>query len=332
MLQKKETVPKILKSYLNYLIAIRGYSINTIKAYGSDLMQFFSFIQEYKEMCTSITDFNIFILMQVKEADIIAFLVFLNFNKNNNPYTRQRKLNTIRTFFKWLFSTYPTGNQVKNPTSNINSIIKMVRIPKHLSLDQARKIQNVFNLQNSNFPARNNAIISLFLCTGVRLSELININLIDVNFENNSIAIIYGKNNKERIVYFNKYCQNKILEYIDERYRKEKVINLNSPLFINKYGKRVGVDAVEDICANAYKLIGLENLGYTTHTLRHTAASLIYTYVKEDILLLKQFLGHSYISTTQIYTHISNKKVKEAVEKHPLSTYDKKAKKEKIVA
>lgn len=329
MLFREKDVPKILKNYLNYLAGIKGYSINTLKAYCSDLMQFFNFIQNYKQISVPISNFNIFILLQVKESDIIAFLVFLNFIKNNNPYTRQRKLNSIRTFFKWLFFTYPSGYQRKNPASEIHSIKKILRIPKHLSLEQAKRIQNIFNLQNSNFHRRNNAIISLFLSTGIRLNELININLSDINFENNSI-IILGKNDKERIVYFNKNCKQKILEYINERNRKEKVISLNSPLFINKYGKRVGADAVEDICSKAYKLIGLGGLGYTTHTLRHTAASLIYTYVQEDILLLKQFLGHRYVSTTQIYTHLSNNKIKEAVEKHPLSTYDKKMETEKI--
>lgn len=329
MIQKNKTIPKILKSFLNYLSTVRGYSNNTIKAYCSDLMQFFTFMHHYKNIFVPVSDFNVFTLLQTKESDVIAFLVYLNFNKNNNPYTRQRKLSAIRRFFKWLLSTYPIENKTKNPVSNLESIKKVERIPKHLTLEQAKKIQDIFNFKNSMFPARNNAIISLFLATGIRLSELINMNLENINFENDSIVVL-GKNNKQRTVYFHKYCKQKMLEYINVRYRSQKIIKLNSPLFINRYGKRIGIDAVEDICKNAYKLMELDGLGYTTHTLRHTAASIIYMYVKEDMLLLKQFLGHSNITTTQIYTHISNKNIKEALEKHPLNTYKRFSKREKI--
>lgn len=320
MLSKSTTIPKILKNYLNYLTAIRGYSVNTVKAYCSDIMQFFNFIQDYKQIPVSINNFNIFILLQIKEADIIAFLVFLNFNKTNNPYTRQRKINAIRTFFKWLFSNYPIANQKKNPAIGIGSVKKMVRLPKHLTLEQAKQIQNIFNLKNSQFPTRNNAIIALFLSTGMRLSELINLNIIDINLTNNS-TVVLGKNNKERKVYINKYCREKLLKYINERYRKEKIIDINSPLFINKSGERIGSDAVEGICTRAYKLIGIEGEGYTPHTLRHTAATIMYTHVKEDILLVKEFLGHSSLMSTEIYTHINNTKLKEATERNPLNYY-----------
>ena len=106
MSKKDPIIPKILEKYLNYLIAVKGCSINTIKAFSSDIMQFFNFFRTYKEIQTPVKDFNIFIILQVREADIIAFLVYLNYNRDNSPYTRQRKIVALRSFYKWLFSIH----------------------------------------------------------------------------------------------------------------------------------------------------------------------------------------------------------------------------------
>lgn len=322
MLKENKIIPIILKKYLNYLIVIKGFSINTVKAYTSDLMQFFNFIRKYKQIPIFVNNFNIFVLLKVETSDIIAFLVYLNYNKNNNPYTRQRKVTSIKSFYKWIFLLYPINELKVNPTINLEHIKKVVRFPKFLSLNQAKEIQNVFNSLNAKFPERNNTIISLFLSTGLRISELININLGDVNFENNSIRVI-EKNNRERIVYFNDYCKNKILQYIETRKNSGQILDLKSPLFINRYGERIGVDGVEDICKKAYKLIGIVESGFTAHTLRHTSATLIYTYVKSDILLIKKFLGHSSLASTEIYTHLNNKKIKDAINNNPLNNYSK---------
>lgn len=322
MLQQSKTIPKILEKYLNYLIAVKGCSVNTLKAFSSDLMQFFNFIEKYKEIPIPVSDFNIFVLLQVKESDIIAFLIYLNFNRDNSPYTRQRKVTALKSYYKWLFSVFTKINNRKNPTLGLASIKKVERLPKHLTLSQTKDIQKIFNHSNTRFPERNNAIISLFLSTGMRLSELININLGDVNLEDNSIVIL-GKNSRERIVYFSNYCKEVLLQYINVRRLNQENMNLKSPLFLNKRGERVGVQAIENICKKAYHLIGIDELGYTTHTLRHTAATIMYTYVKEDILLIKNFLGHESLASTEIYTHIHNKYLKQAVERNPLNHYER---------
>lgn len=132
------------------------------------------------------------------------------------------------------------------------------------------------------------------------------------------LLLYFGKNNKERIIYFSNYCKEKIQEYLNTRKPND-----NKALFINRYGNRVGIDAVENICKKAYKLLKINNSNFTTHTLRHTAATIMYTYVKEDILLLKSFLGHTSIVSTQIYTHLNNNELKEAVNKNPLNNYKK---------
>ena len=307
--------PKILKDFLDYLASIKNYSLHTIKNYYLDLMMFFNFIKEYMNIAVEIKEFNIFILANVKEKDIIAFLVYLNFNKDNTAQTRQRRLSSIRTFYKWLFINYPPFNTKKNLTKYIPNIEPVTRLPKYLNLEQAKKIQEVFNISNSRFPLRDNMIVTMFLHTGMRLSELINIDICDVDFYSKSIRIV-GKNNKERKVFLNKVVMKKLEIYLNWR----NYTNINEPLFLNKNKQRIGVNGVENICKKAFELLGLGEYNYTTHTLRHTIATIIYKHTK-DIFLLEKFLGHSCIEATEIYTHVDNIKIKEAVEKNPLSNY-----------
>lgn len=326
-----KTIPEILTRFDNYFLGIRGFSIKTIKAYNINLLMFFKFIISYMNLKIKLNKINTIVLLQVKKSDIIAFLVYCNFKKDNTAETRQCKLAAIKTFYKWLLSTIPDGYSQNNPTKEIPNIEKIEKLPRHLSLDQAKKIQEIFTLENSRFSLRNNAIISTFLSTGARASELINANLRDINLKNSTLTVI-GKGNKERTLYLNKSCKEKLSKYIYQRNRNKKTINPNEPLFLNKNGCRIGIDGIEDICKKAFKLIGLDNCGYTTHTLRHTAATMIYIYVSQDILLLKEFLGHESITSTKIYTHIYNKQVKEAVEKNPLNTFEKTENREEEVA
>lgn len=278
--------PKIIISFLNYLSASLGYSINTLKAYNTDLIQFFKFIKTYHNLEIDINNFSVFVLLKVKKQDILAFQVYLNYNRNNSPYSRQRKIYSIRAFYEWLLLSFP-GND--NPTNSLPNIPKIVRLPKCLTLEEAKKIQKVFTLENSRFALRNNTIISLFLHTGMRVSELLSLNVGNIDFNDSSICVI-GKGNRERKVYLNKFCKEQLSKYLKNRFKDVQKVNVNVPLFVGVRNKRLGIDGVEVICKNAYKLIGLEDKNYTTHTLRHTAASIIYNYVQEDILILKEFL------------------------------------------
>lgn len=323
--------PLILNNFLNYLLGIENYSIRTIKAYNSSLNMFFEFILKYMDLKINLKKINTIILLQVKKSDVIAFLVYCNFVRNNTAETRQCKLSAIRTFYKWLLSTIPGGYLQTNPALEIPNIEKIEKIPRHLTLEQAKRIQEIFTLENSRFALRNNAIISTFLSTGARVSELINTNIRDVNFNKNTLTVI-GKGNKERTLYLNEKAKNSLKKYLEQRNRNKKIISLNEPLFLNKNGHRLKIDGMEDICSKAFKLIGLSNYNYTTHTLRHTAATMMYLYVTQDILVIKEFLGHTSITSTQIYTHSYNKKVKEAVDKNPLNDFEKTENREEEVA
>ncbi len=313
---EKET-PGILNEFLEYLQAIKNYSKNTIDGYKLDLMQFFKFINEYHHFNIHLKDFNIFILLRVQESDVIAFLVYLNYFKDGSVMTRQRKLTAIRQFYRWLINLHP-GCTKTNPVANIDNIKRVERLPKYIPLKKSKELQSIFNITNSRYPQRNNAILCLFLNSGIRLNELINIKISDINFKQNTIKV-RGKGNIERTIYFNELCTKKIKEYLKFRERKGEVLDINNFLFLNNKHKQLGTDGIEYICNKAYKLADLEEYGYTIHTLRHTAATILYRYVTQDLLVLKEFLGHKHITTTQIYTHVYNKQLIDAINRHPLN-------------
>ena len=308
--------PAILNDFLNYLLNTKNYSIGTVLGYEIDLNIFFKFILKYKDIPLTIKSITVFILMQINQDDILAFLVYINYYKNNCSITRKRKVAAIKTFFKWLYMYNPSVHK-KNPTKEFPVIQQIKRMPKYLTLNQAKEIQNIFNAENCNQYIRNNTIITLFLNTGIRLSELINMNIEDIDFEEKKIKIL-AKGNKERYVYFSEYCKNKLLKYME--IRQSKKITENA-LFISTRNRRLSKSSIENICRQAYKLMGLNDKKYCVHTLRHTAATIYFEANGRDILLLKEILGHSSILSTQIYTHTYSNLTKEAVNKNPLSDY-----------
>lgn len=314
--------PILLVDFLNYLNNVKNYSITTIKEYKIDLMFFFRFIKEYCNIEIEIKDFNIFTFTNIKESDIIAFLVYLNYTKDDSASTRKRKLCSIKAFYKWLFTFNPIGD-IKNPALDLPSIRDMKILPKYLSLKKVKKVIDVFNSENSKFPIRNNTIIALFLNCGLRASELININLCDINLSDGYIRI-FGKGHKERICYLNNNIKKRLTEYINIRNTSKNIIDVYEPLFLSYRKGRLNLRTVEKIVKDAYRLAKIGDRGYTVHTLRHTTATLIYEHVKPDILLLKEILGHSTVKSAEIYTHVYNNKIKEAFSSNPLSNYDPK--------
>ena len=304
--------PIILRKFLKTL-RIQNYSVGTIEGYELDLLIFFDFLIKYLHLEIKIRDINVFILAGIRKSDIIAFLTYLGNNRENNFNTRKRKIASIKTFYNWLFSNYKIFNNKQNIAEAFTYIERTRRLPKYLSLQNAKKIQYIFNISNSKYYLRNNTIISLFLSTGLRISELANIKLKNINFNNKTINIIQ-KGNKERIVYLNNNIVEKLKEYISTRKR----IDLEDNLFLNNKNTKLSNRSIENICKNAFKLAGLEEYNYTVHTLRHTFATYIYKQNK-DILLVKEMLGHQSVTTTYIYTHLENDELRKAMQRHPLN-------------
>ena len=193
-------------------------------------------------------------------------------------------------------------------------------MPKYLSLEDSKKLLNVTYDDNDENKERDYAIITLFLNCGLRLSELVGINISNIDFSENRLTVI-GKGNKERTIYLNNACVKALKDYMSVR-PTEGVKNdskaSNKALFLSKRKERIGNRTVQYIVDRELMKAGLDTSKYSTHKLRHTAATLMYQYGKVDIRALQELLGHESIATTEIYTHVSNEQVRNAVESNPL--------------
>ena len=205
-----------------------------------------------------------------------------------------------------------------NPTQNLETPKIGKRLPKYLTLEESERLLNtVTNIDGKN-KVRDFAIITLFLNCGMRLSELTGINIRDIDFENNKLNVI-GKGNKERTIYLNKACINSINAYLSIRPKECIKNDSRVALFLSERKDRISQRMVQQIVKNYLTLTGLDK--FSVHKLRHTAATLMYQYGEVDIRALQKLLGHESISTTEIYTHVANEQVRNAVESNPLANF-----------
>ena len=320
--------PEFVNSFLDYSITILNKSANSVKEYNYDLNMFLKYMKIHFKLTNEtdfnkiyIKDFSIETLKRIKLDDIHSFLSYLALNKNAKPATRARKISTIRIFFSYLSQK---ANILKdNPAQNLETPKLDKRLPKHLSLDDSRKLLDVSkNDENDENKERDFAILTLFLNCGLRLSELVSINLKDIDFNDCKMNVV-GKGNKERTIYLNNACIKALKNYIEVR-PKEGVKNdfkaSNKALFLSKRRERISNRTVQYIVEKELRKAGLDASKYSTHKLRHTAATLMYQYGQVDIRALQELLGHKSISTTEIYTHVSNEQVRNAVDVNPLNT------------
>lgn len=310
--------PNIIKEFLGYLQTIKGKSSKTVDEYYIDLRTFFRYIKISRNLVDSntpfekinISDVDIKLIETITLTDIFEYMNYLMDKRKNGASTRSRKSSSLRTFFKYL--TNKTGKLKSNPLLELENPKLKSSLPKYLTLEQSIELLNSID---GDFKERDYCIITLFLNCGMRLSELVGINLSDI--KNDNTLRITGKGNKERMIYLNNACISSI-----ENYKKVRlvdgVIDKNA-LFISKQKKRISPKTVQYIVNKYLKKIGLNNQGYSVHKLRHTAATLMYQYGKVDIRILKDILGHENLGTTQIYTHISSEQMKQASIANPLS-------------
>jgi len=318
--------PEFLNLFLDYSINILNKSMNSVKEYNYDLNMFLKYIKIHFRLTKetdfqniSIKDFDIETLKKIKPEDILSFLTYLALNKNAKAATRARKISTIRIFFAYL--SQKAQILEINPAQNIETPKKEKRMPKYLSLDDSKKLLNVSYDQSDENKERDYAIITIFLNCGLRLSELVGINIKDIDFSESKMNVV-GKGNKERTIYLNKACISAIQSYLDVRPKegvKSDSKNSKDALFLSKRYERISNRMVQYIVEKELKKAGLDTSKYSAHKLRHTAATLMYQYGNVDIRALQELLGHESISTTEIYTHVNNEQVRNAVESNPLA-------------
>ena len=315
--------PNFLNSFLDYTATILNKSPNTIKEYNYDLNNFLKFIlvhfkmtdkKDFKEI--DIHDMSVSTVEKITLEDIHAYLFYLKNNFNSKAATRARKVASIRVFFNYLCNK--SGMIDKNPAQNLETPKQDKRIPKYLSLDDSKKLLEAATNVDDRNKERDFAIITLFLNCGMRLSELVGINFKDINFNDCKLSVI-GKGNKERTIYLNKACMNAINSYIAVRPRDGVKSDSRDALFLSERKERISNRTVQYIVKQELQRAGLDTNKYSVHKLRHTAATLMYQYGNVDIRALQELLGHESISTTEIYTHVDNSQVRNAVESNPLA-------------
>ena len=321
---KEYNISAILKNYNNYLSNIRNFSNTTIISYINNLKLFLKFIKKYK----NIKQINIDTLINISSSDIYSFLIYLNMYRNNLAKSRQKKLSSIKCFYNWLYNcNYEICKNLENPVEDIIIHLDLCKEAKCLTLREAKKITNIFTAKNNKMYVRDNTIISIFLNCGLRISEMASLNISSIDFKIKSI-LVFGKGKHERIVPFNKNVENNLLKYLAAKKTRRYLLDNDYPLFINNNLKRITSKSIEHICKNAFALAGLENRGYTVHTLRHTFANLLYLYSKADIVAIQEILGHSCIEATQLYIHPDKKKIKDSFLSNPIGKIRIKKRKE----
>lgn len=317
--------PEYVNSFLDYSAVVLNKSPNSIKEYNYDLNMFLKYMKIHLKITKetdfskiNIRDFDIQTLKKITTNDINSFLSYLALNQGSRPATRARKISTIRIFFAYLYDQKLIDD---NPALGIKTPKQEKRMPKYLSLDDSKKLLSVTADENDENKERDYAIITLFLNCGLRLSELVGINISNIDFSEYKLTVI-GKGNKERTIYLNEACIRAIQDYLSVRPKEGVKVDSkgsNKALFLSKRKERISNRMVQYIVERELMKAGLDTSKYSAHKLRHTAATLMYQYGHVDIRALQELLGHESIATTEIYTHVSNEQVRDAVEKNPLN-------------
>ena len=316
-----QDVPKYISDFLEYMSGIKNRSYSTIKEYYYDLRNAFKYLKLIKsgyddtkitsELLenTDISSLDVKFLKKLDLQDLHKYMNYLSLIQLDKPTTRARKVSALKSFFSYVTS--------KNKLLDINPAIELEtpklpkRLPKYLNLDESISL---LNSVTGDFKERDFCILTLFLNCGLRLSELVNINMYSIR---DNVLTVIGKGDKERAIYLNDACQKALKRYI--AVRPTDNLKDRDALFITKRGTRISRRMVEVMVKKYITSVGLDPRKYSPHKLRHTAATLMHKYGGVDIRALQQVLGHESISTTEIYTHVDSDEVKNAIESNPLN-------------
>lgn len=332
-----DEAPQTVKDYIYYQQIVKGRSELTVKNYYTDLRTFFRFYKiKNGRASADPKEFSQISIADISDDDIRAvdlmlvqeFLVYVSRERSNDQKARYRKAVSLRQFFKYL------TNQKRffevNPLANLELPSPKAALPKFLTLEQALEL-----LANIDTPDRKRdyCIVVFFLNCGMRLSELVGIDMNDIRAVKGMDGTltytlkVLGKGSKERIIYLNDACVNAYMDYLspdetDPDIRAaagcRDMSAQTDALFLSKRRTRISNRRVQQIVEECLKSCGLDNMGLSVHKLRHTAATLMYQN-GVDVRVLKDVLGHENLNTTQIYTHVSNAQLENAMKQNPLA-------------
>ena len=326
MTDYRTQAPQLLRDFLSYHQTIQGHSKKTVDEYFLDLRTFFRYIKLDKGLVDRrtpleeipIDDVNLELVRSVSLTDIYSYLSFLSNSRvrnAKNPYsgtglmasTRARKVATIRSFYKYLVNKARVLDE--NPIKELDSPRQRQSLPRFLTLDES--IQLLESIDGENME-RDFCIITLFLNCGLRISEMVGLNLADIRGDR---LRVLGKGNKERIVFLNVACQNAIEDWLEVRSNSGAADPY--ALFITRKHTRITTDGVHYMLKRRFTAAGLDSSKYSAHKLRHTAATLMLQN-GVDVRTLQEVLGHEHLNTTQIYTHVDSDSLRSAAQANPL--------------
>lgn len=323
----KTLLPPLVNEFISDKVVSKDCKKSTLDGYKTDLWLFFRFIVSKERNLSSpdILEKNFDLsyidtehISKITLRDVNEFLSYCSSERANSPITRSRKASSIRGFFKYVSDKM--GYIDKNPVIQLEISAPKKKLPKYLTLDESRSLLASVEGENK---IRDFCILTLFLNCGLRLAELVSLNITDIDF-NEKKMIVTGKGNKQRVVYLNRACIESLNDYLSVRPHNQLKGNDRNALFVSRLNKRIGRQAVQLMVYHYLEKIGLNGQHYSVHKLRHTAATLMYQHGNADLLQIKEVLGHENLSTTEIYTHVENKLVREAVENNPLSKENQK--------
>ncbi|MDD5937711.1 MAG: tyrosine recombinase XerC [Clostridiales bacterium] len=318
--------PPILRDFLTYHETIQGHSKKTVDEYYLDLRNFFRYMKlekgyvprtvEFQKI--DISDVDIDLIRSVTLSDVYTYMSYLSRDRPQHPNSdstdyglkassRARKIATIRSFYKYL--TNKAKLLTENPMQDLDSPRIKKSLPRYLDLDSSIQL---LESVDGPFAERDRCMLTLMLNCGLRISELIGLNIPDVRGDQ---LRVLGKGNKERILYLNDACIQSIQNYLSVR-NSQQAIDKNA-LFLSRRRKRISKAAVEKMVKKYLNQAGLDSSLYSPHKLRHTAATLMLQN-GVDVRTLQEVLGHEHLNTTQIYTHVDNENLRLAAKANPL--------------
>ena len=318
--------PPIFRQFATYNTVIQGRSPATVEDYLSDLSLFF---RVYKHLRggrripleeISLDDIDAAFLEKITRTDIFEVFNYLVNERGNKVCARARKLSALKSLYKYLTVTEKLFEH--NPVRDIESPKQSQKLPKYLTLDECvLLLQTVASDGESTTRDRDYAMITLFLNCGMRLSELVGINLSDIDRDMTALRVL-GKGSKERFIYLNDACRAALNAYLPTRAAMaDRIIPEDrDALFLStRRNRRISQKTVQYIVYKYLEMAGLGHKKLSTHKLRHTAATLMYQSGNVDIRVLKDILGHEQLNTTQIYTHVSDESMQRAMDANPLA-------------
>lgn len=317
-------MPRSVREFATYKIVIENCSEKTVEEYVLDLRTYFRYIVSTRHgialdseefYAIDLSEVDVEFIRTIGTDEIYEFLLYAGRERGNNWSSKARKLSAIKSYYK--FMTVKKHYLEENPAINIESPKRKKTLPKYLNLEESTALlEAIKNDTESKTRSRDYAITTLFLNCGMRLSELVNIDINHLDSELRCVKVT-GKGAKERIIYLNDACKSAISEHLKTQIKDRTTPT--SPLFLSSRGQRISPKTVQYVVYKYLRLAGLDYKGFSVHKLRHTAATLMYQSGQVDVRVLKDILGHEQLNTTQIYTHVSNEHMENAMYSNPLS-------------